>query len=120
MNTNTNTATVYDFTGMYGQDWTQGVLVDHLDRATAAGMVVRTMPASRRQYVTGPRGGVAFPVVCGDLVEVWTEDGRMDGRCGLPVLAGAPACEAHAEQIAYWAAQTEAEAMAWERENDRI
>lgn len=107
---------IYDFTGLYGQDWNQGVLIDNLNRAEAAGMKVHTMAI--RQYVTGPDGGASFPVVCGDIIAVWTEDGRMDGRCGLPIVPGRGACEGHADQQEAWRGQCEAEVIAWEREVD--
>jgi hypothetical protein len=119
MTTNTkNIPSIDDFSGTYGVEWNTAILVDVLDRAVAAGLVLRTMPASGRQYLTGPQGGRALPVVCGDIIEVWTEDGRMDGRCGLPVLAGLGACEGHAQEREAWLAMSERERDGWERLRD--
>jgi hypothetical protein len=117
MNTNTNPATIDDFSGCYGQDWATGILVDVLDRALAAGLVARTMPASGRVYLTGARGGRCLPVVCGDIIEIWTEDGRMDGRCGLPIVADRGACAAHADERDAWLGMSEIDRRAWEAAN---
>lgn len=87
-----------NFTGSYGPDWKTGVVVDHLGSAVEAGMLVHTSP-SGAVYVTGPKGGVAVPVVCGEIIMIDTEDGRIDGRCGLPVKADEGACPGHWAQI---------------------
>lgn len=77
--------------GAYGQDWTSGVLAEHLDRATPV-------------YVdlNGLTWADSWPVLCGELVEIWTEDGRMDGRCGLQVHNNGYACPGHMEAIQAW------------------
>ena len=102
----------------WGQDWRIGLLVDHLAEAEASGVTIRRT-AGGGLWAYAP-GRSAVRVVCGDLVWIWTEDGRMDGRCGQPALADLGACEAHAADREAYLAQTEAEMMAWERENDRI
>lgn len=81
--------------GCYGQTWRQGVLSDHLHQAEQAGAKVRLL-ASGTHVVVLP-GGVVEPVLCSEIVEVWTEDGVIDGRCGIPVMRGAGhfCCEGH-------------------------
>jgi hypothetical protein len=71
-------------TGSYGQDWTQGVLAEHLPagvelKVVASGKLLALRPIEGRKMLE------AVPVLCGEIVEIYTEDGRMDGRCGLPV-----------------------------------
>ena len=90
--------TLDDFVGNYGWDWTTGVLTDHLGDAEAAGMLVHT--SSRGfAFVTGPKGGKAVPVLCGEIIDMPTEDGPGTGRCGLPAKDGELGCPGHHEVI---------------------
>lgn len=99
------------FAAQYGAAWTLGILTDHVAKVEAAGLTVATVDGLA--VVVDADG--AIPVVCSELIEVSTEDGPISGRCGLPVKAGAFACEGHGADIAAWAAQSEAETIAWER-----
>lgn len=104
----------YDLTGCYGQDWKQGLLVDHVMEAEHNGFRVVTLTRTRRLVC---EDGKTFPVVCGDLIAVRTEDGMIDGRCGLVAnLEGA--CDAHAEERAAFLASTEAERIQWEQNQE--
>jgi hypothetical protein len=87
------TRTVHDLTGVYGRGpFRTGILSDHLHIALAAGMELRT--GQDGDYVKDADGDTAL-ILCSELVEVWTEDGRSTGRCGTPVLPDQWACEAH-------------------------
>lgn len=62
---------------------------------------------------------------CPDLVWRLTEDGLVDGRCGLPLFSVtidgetvAFACEGHTEERLQWQRMTEAQKAAWERHHD--
>jgi hypothetical protein len=92
--TTTTANPLYDFTGNYGQEWREGVVIDHLRAAQVAGCLVHEAPSGRR-YVTGPRGGHAVPVVCGEVIQIDTEDGPISGRCGKPLHATEWACYMH-------------------------
>lgn len=92
-----------DVTGAYGQDWSQGVLAEHVG---LVGNALRRVSASGRLYVyefSAGRMASAVPVLCGELVEIWTEDGRIDGRCGGSVYGmDGFACPGHSAQIEEW------------------
>jgi hypothetical protein len=90
--------TLDSYVGAYGPDWITGVVTDHVGSALEAGALLHKA-ASGKTYLTGPKGGVAIPVLCGELVPVATEDGVIDGRCGLPVLNDDLACPGHHEVI---------------------
>lgn len=75
------TQTLESFTSCYGSTWRQGVALDHLAAAQAAGLVLR-QAANGVAWLTGPDGGPAERVLCAELVQVWTEDGPITGRCG--------------------------------------
>lgn len=68
-------------TGYYGQEWKRGILLDHLHLAKEHGLRVTTVAAGTTWISEGTR--VAVPLVCGELIWIDTEDGRIDGRCGL-------------------------------------
>lgn len=82
-------------TGAYGPAWETGVLVDHAHRLVDA--TVRVF-ASGAVYAVPSGGGAPVPVVCGDLIELHTEDGPMSGRCGAPVDGDRGACAGHADE----------------------
>lgn len=84
--------TIDDFTGAYGQDWTTGILAEHVHLAEQAGVEIDV------------------PILCGEIVEIWTEDGRIHGRCGTEVEPGGFACPGHTDEINAWRNMSE-----WER-----
>lgn len=106
------------FVGFYGNDPKWGVLFDHLEGFDAAGGTVRGA-ASGKGHMWAVVDGRAYPVVCSEIIEVSTEDGPSTGRCGAPCEVG-PSCEYHAEIIAAWRAQSEAETVAWEHSLDEV
>lgn len=85
-------------TGAYGQDWTTGVLAEHLPsdanlRVIASGRLIALVPSAYKMLDT-------VPVLCGEIVPIHTEDGTIDGRCGLPVHGiDGFACPGHQEAI---------------------
>lgn len=78
--------------GAYGQDWITGILAEHVSEDAA--IIVDT---SGRTFVLAV--GDNFPVLCGEIVEIQTEDGLISGRCGRPVYNRGFACPGHQEQI---------------------
>ena len=94
--------------GQYGPDFEdRGLISEHVDVFEAAGGTFR-VTGSGRTWAVLPDGR-AYPVLCSDLIEVWTEDGRMTGRCGAPTVRDG-SCEGHAaerdawrDDAAYWA-----------------
>lgn len=90
--------TIDNFTGAYGQDWTTGILAEHVHLAEAAGVEIDV------------------PILCGEIVEIWTEDGRMSGRCGTPVEPDGFACPGHTAEINAWRNMSEAERIYLEHE----
>lgn len=103
-------------TGAYGQEWTHGVLVDHVEDSDTVVFV------KGEAFVKD--GVERVPVLCGEFVEVWTEDGPMDGRCGRPVPKvgheAGHACEGHAMMRAGWMNMDELERLDVEREEDLL
>jgi len=104
----TNAPAPHDYTGSYGPTWTTGILTERLYEAEQAGLLVHRT-ASGRLYVTGPRGGAAVPVLCSELVDIYTEDGPMTGRCGAPAVETdidgervAFGCPGHTNLILSW------------------
>ena len=79
----------------YGRDWNfVGVATDHTDLA------VESEPGARLDVVEGDQvvvaaDGTVYPVCCGEIVEVYSEDGYATGRCGGPVAEGDWACRGH-------------------------
>ncbi len=108
----TETDSPEDFLGSYGVDYRTGLLAEHADLFVQAGGKTLTTGSGRTWAFVGT--GVATPVVCGDIIQINTEDGPESGRCGLPTLRDG-ACAAHAVQHDDWRAQSEAETVAWER-----
>lgn len=78
--------------GAYGQDWVTGVLAEHVSEDTC--IIVDT---SGRTFVLTNDDN--FPVLCGEIVEIQTEDGLISGRCGLSVYNRGYACPGHQEAI---------------------
>lgn len=106
-----------DFVGNYGPDWRRGVLTDHEAAFEAAGGRIRTLASGRRQVAVAPDGSTV-PVVCGDIVEISTEDGPMSGRCGEDAVPGRYACEGHADARDAWMAMSPIEQAAQERREE--
>ena len=97
----------------YGQDWTPGVLTEHQTGFIAAGGVVR-VEADGTSAALLPSGRV-YPMVCGSIIMVDTEDGPVSGRCGVPATRDG-ACDRHAAEAEEWATASERTRSAWERE----
>lgn len=84
-------------TGAYGQDWTEGILTENFDRAMKAGLELFVLDDGTA--ILHDDLDCAL-LVCSELVEVWTEDGRIIGRCGKPAIANESTnewiwCEGH-------------------------
>jgi hypothetical protein len=75
--------------GNYGQDWKAGVLSEHLRPAHSA----RRLPGGT--WIVIQPDGSTNKIVCSELIWVFTEDGRIDGRCGLPVDEHGLTCPRH-------------------------
>jgi hypothetical protein len=112
---------IYQVLGNYGRNWKPGVLIDDLGRAENIGLTIRY--GNQMIWVVSDDDGVAYPVVCGDIVMVpqpGDDPGEIDGRCGIPVEPGKGACEGHDAQHAEWAQQTEAEIIEWEMNQEAM
>lgn len=86
------------FIAGYGPDWKAGLLSEHLDLFQRAGGEHRMSDTGGAGWalVEAPDGGwIAYPVVCSELVQVWTEDGPTSGRCGAPAIHATGTCYAH-------------------------
>ena len=74
-------------TGHYGPYGAAvGIVTDHIGLALESGCVLvlgGTAGAALRD-----ENGNTIPVLCGELIEIYTEDGRGTGRCGRPVHVG--------------------------------
>lgn len=102
--------------GLYGPDWSRGLLSEQVDLFTAAGGVVRPSLSGAADWAVLP-DGTAYPVVCSEIIRVDTEDGPVSGRCGS-LATDAGCCDDHAEIVAFWRGQSDAETAAWERDLD--
>lgn len=90
----TETLTLTDrFVRLYGRGWKPGVVVDDVPAFEAAGGVVRDGAHGGMWAVV--EGGRAYPVVCGDIVMLDSEDGPVTGRCGLAASSETGACVGH-------------------------
>ena len=105
-------AEVANLVGSYGVDWEPGVLIDHLDQVPERFLV----DDGTAIEVHGER----YPVVCGDLIEVPTEDGPISGRCGIQIASrDAAGCPGHDAARREWSEMSELERRDWEIEHDR-
>lgn len=114
--------TVEQFVGSYGPDFKPGVLAEHLEAFQRAGGIVRRATSgSGAMWALVPSGKAvkAYPVVCGDVVPVQTEDGIVTGRCGI-IATREGACAGHAAEMDSWREMAEAERAAWERDRDGV
>jgi hypothetical protein len=110
---------LFEITGAYGRYSDKGgVLVDHVERAKAHGFRVHES-ASGAAWIVAP-DGEAERIVCGHIVETFDCEGfRGDGRCGEGAVYALGACAPHAEMMAEYLAQSEAERAYAERMADR-
>ena len=125
----TTTTSPDEFIGMYGTDIERdeegyshvvghaSLVVDHTDLFEAAGGTIRV--GLHATWAVLPTGQ-AFPVACGDLVPIRTEDGPSDARCGLNVVGDLGACQGHAEERQGWLDMDESERCAWERDHEGV
>ena len=92
-----------------------GILVDHVEAAERMGAKL-VEGTDGREYVVIE--GRAYPVLCGDIVPVQTEDwGPESGRCGQ-IARFDGSCEFHGAERAWWGSLTEREKAAVERAED--
>lgn len=99
--------------GQWGNGNRAGVVSDHLSWAVRVG--ARIVRGELCEYVVD-ENGLAYPVLCSELIEVYTEDGASDGRCGLlatDIELGS--CEGHAEERRAYAELRDAERAYLER-----
>ena len=99
------------FIGSYGPAYRSSLVIDHVDLFEAAGGTIHVGKHATWAMVPGWQ---AFPVVCGDIVRIDTEDGPTDGRCGRNVVGDLGACQAHADERQGWLDMDESERCAWE------
>lgn len=95
----------------------EGLLSEHVEAFRAAGGTVRFAASGSGRAWAVRSDGRAVPVVCGYIIEVFTEDGRDSGRCGADAYSGTYGmCEGHGAECARFMASTEAERLSWERD----
>ena len=111
----TSTTTPEQFIGSYGPTYRSALVVDHTDLFVAAGGRIHVGLHATWAMVPGWQ---AFPVVCGEIVRIDTEDGPISGRCGCNVVGDLGACQGHAEERDGWLAMDESERCAWERDRE--
>jgi hypothetical protein len=115
--TTTITLALLRFVNAYGPDWDRrGVLAEHAHLWVRAGGTIRRLASGTEVAVTDE--GRVFPLLCGAIVWCYTEDGRTDGRCGLPAAKGRCDCEGHSAEMDGWMDMSEGEKLAWERRTD--
>lgn len=84
-----------------------GVISEHLHVAERLGLTVRKLTDSA--WVIDEHGR-AYPVLCSELIPVYTEDGVTDGRCGSRATLELLCCEHHTEIVRGWHDEREREA----------
>lgn len=104
-----------DYVGMYGQDYTRGVLSDHLYHFAGQG---NGEQVDETGHLTVTVDGVEEPVLCSEIIAIHTEDGPMSGRCGYRVLPGDFACESHQLEIDSYRSMSEMERLDLERREE--
>lgn len=98
-----------------------GVLADYASRAAQLPGVRLRIGAIAFYAIDDLAGGLAYPVLCGDIIEIRTTDEITDGRCGaIATDAETFQCEGHAAERRAFQALTEAEKAHWEREQERL
>ena len=114
----TSTTPAQDIIGWYGQHtFRTSLLIDHVDLFEAAGGTIRV--GRHSTWAVLPTG-LACPVVCGEIIQIDTEDGPESGRCGLNVRGEEGACERHAEERQGWLAMDESERCSWEHDREGV
>lgn len=71
----------------YGPQWTLGIISEHLYK-------VEAHHDDEGWFVVDEHGD-RYPVLCSELIKIHTEDGPIEGRCGIEVDADGYACELH-------------------------
>ena len=92
--------------GEYGIAYRRGLLSEHADAFLAAGGKIEPVGdgGAGRAILSD---GSTVPVVCSELIEVLTEDGRESGRCGADAADAEPGlCESHGAQYRSYLADT--------------
>jgi hypothetical protein len=80
----------------YGRDWNfVGVAVDHIRIVLEEESDARLDVDENGDQVVVAADGSIYSVCCGEIVEVYSEDGYATGRCGRPVANGDWACWGH-------------------------
>lgn len=122
MTTNTNRPALLDFAGRYGRAWVEGVIAEHICHLEGTGAFTLRFDADG--FVSVRQDDTVLPLLCGDIIEVPTEDGPISGRCGLPVhrdvVRTVASCPGHAGERARWASMSGWEQAAWEKEQDSL
>ena len=113
----TTTTPPEQFIGSYGPTYRSSLVIDHTNLFEAAGGTIHVGLHATWAMVPGWQ---AFPVVCGEIVWIDTEDGRTDGRCGINVDGDKGACAAHAEERDAFMAMDESELCQWERDREGV
>lgn len=102
--------------GVYGPDYRHGVLTDHLGRLVEAGVDLHVTASGRRVAIF--EDGSSLPILCSEIVPLYTEDGVVDGRCGRYVRNDDDACPGHQFGIDRWRNASEIERAAIERREE--
>lgn len=113
------TLTPEDIITYSGPRWIASLLSERLEEFLSAG---GRLYATKTGFLWAVvRDGRAYPVVCSELVVIGTEDGPIDGRCGVPVAGGALTglCEGHGAVVSHWRQMDELERREWELLEDR-
>ena len=79
-----------------------GLLSEHEYLFTQEGGIIRTLANGNRVALVPRESGCsmdAYPIVCSELVQDFTEDGPISVRCGLRCEGEAYACPGHFEEI---------------------
>lgn len=85
------------FVGAFGPDWRPGVLSEQFDLFLRAGGVHR--PSSHDGAGWAVIDGRAVPIVCSEVIAVYTEDGPVSGRCGANALGATGTCDGHDPRV---------------------
>jgi hypothetical protein len=85
--------------GLYGKDWELGVLSEHLNRVLIDHALVLHTAANGAKWVQPKAGGRGVRVVCSEIIAIRTEDGTIDGRCGIGTDPGGVFCPRHAPAV---------------------
>lgn len=93
--------TLSDWAGNYGQPPRQhhGVITEHVHviMRNCKDVTIDIQRATDGTTVDGylVQGDDRFQLLCSEVINVYTEDGPVSGRCGHPVFGDRPVCEMH-------------------------